>query len=214
MKDHGANRHPGPWRVMSVDSESAGIIVAIGFLTMGLVGIPVVRWFVLGCVALGGAVAVLLRFTPRKFSRLIGRLTVGALIILAAFALWPAGHIPRRPHTVSSNAVYLLPNNAPHGLFETGYWLECWFDQHENVDRCKLTDKNGNGVFEDVFVTCGSQATIPQSELVIKPETGRRWIQSHDARVNVPVLYVRYGQILFPRSLYAEAKQQGYCYGT
>ena len=214
MKDHDANWHPGPWRVMSVDSETAGILVAVGFLAMGLVSIPVARWFVVGCLALGGAVAVLLRFTSRKFIRLIGRLTVGTLIILAAYALWPGGHIPRRPHTVSSNALYILPNNAQPGSFGTGYWLECWFDQHENVDRCKLSDKNGNGVFEDVFVTCGSQATIPQSELVIQPETGQRWIHSHDVRVvNVPVPYVRYGQILFPRSLYAEATQQGQCYG-
>jgi len=217
MKDHDANRHPGPhpgpWRVMSVDSETAGILVAVGFLAMGLVSIPVARWFVLGCLGLGVVVAVLLRFTPRKFSRLIGRLTVGTLIILAAIALWPR-HMPRRPHTVSSNAVYVSPNNAQPGLSETGYWLECWFDQHENVDRCKVTDKNGNPVFEDVFVTCGSQATIPQSELVIQPETGRRWIQSHSVRPNVPVPYVRYGQILFPKSLYAEAKEQSLCYGT
>jgi hypothetical protein len=214
MKVHDARRHPGPWRVMSVDSETAGILVAVGFLAMGLFSIPVVRWFVLGCLALGGVVAVLLRFTPWKFIRLMGRLTVGALIILAAYALWPTGHSPRRPHTVSSNAVYVLSNKAPSGLFQTGYWLECWFDQHQNNDVCKLTDRNGNGLFEDVFVTCGIQATIPQSELIIQPETGRRWIQSHDARVSVPIPYVRYGQILFPKSLYAEAKQQGYCYGT
>jgi hypothetical protein len=214
MKDHDASRHPGPWRVMNVDSESAGILVAVGFLAMGLVSIPVARWFVLGCLALGAAVAVLLRFSSRRFTRLVGRLTVGSLIVLAAFALWPSGHVHRPPHNVSSNAVYVLPSNSPRSLFETGYWLECWFDQRENVDRCKLSDDKGNGVFEDIFVTCGSQATVPQSELVIQPETGRRWIQSHDVRiVNVPVPYVRYGQILFPRSLYAEAKQQGYCYG-
>ena len=119
MKDHDANRHPGPWRVMSVDSETAGILVAVGFLAMGLVSIPVARWFVVGCLALGGAVAVLLRFTSRKFIRLIGRLTVGTLIILAAYALWPGGHIPRRPHTVWSNALYILPNNAQPGSFGT-----------------------------------------------------------------------------------------------
>jgi hypothetical protein len=60
MKDHDTNRHPGPWRVMNVDSETAGILVAVGFLAMGLVSIPVARWFVLGCLALGGAFAVLL----------------------------------------------------------------------------------------------------------------------------------------------------------
>jgi len=210
MKNHDANRHPGPWRVMSVDSETAGILVAVGFLAMGLVSIPVARWFVLGCLALGGVFAVLLRFAPKGVIRPI----VGAVIVLIVVVLWWAGRVPRRPHGVSSNAVYVLPNNVRLGLFQTGYWFECWFDQHENADRCKLTDKNGNSVFEDVFVTCGSQATIPQSELVIKPETGQRWIQSHDARVIVPIPYVRYGQILFPRSLYAEAQQEGYCYGT
>lgn len=210
MEDHEAKRHPGPWRVMQVDSEFAGLLVAVGFLVLGLVSMPVATAFVLAAITLGVVVALLLRFTSRKFSRLI----VGALIIFfTAFVFWPAGHKPRRPHSVSSNAVYVLPNNVPP-RFQTGYWLECWFDQRENVDRCKLTDKNGNGVFEDVFVTCGSQATIPKSELVFMQETGRTWIQSRDERVNVPVPYVRYGQILFPRSLYADAKQKGYCYGS
>lgn len=60
MKDHSTARHPGPWRVMQVDSEVAGIIVAVGFLAMGLVSMPIARWFVLGCFALGIVVAVLL----------------------------------------------------------------------------------------------------------------------------------------------------------
>jgi len=212
MKNHDANRHPGPLRVMSVDSETAGILVAVGFLAMGLVSIPVARWFVLGCLALGGVFAVLLRFAPKGVIRPI----VGAVIVLIVVVLWWAGHVPRRPHGVSSNAVYALPNNVRLGLFQTGYWFECWFDQHQNADRCKLTDKNGNSVFEDVFVTCGSQATIPQSELVtipqselLKGETGPTWIQYE--RVNVPIVYVRYGQTLLPRSLLAAAKQQGYC---
>ena len=50
MKDHDGDRHPGPWRVMSVDSETAGILVAVGFLAMGLVSIPVARWFVVACI--------------------------------------------------------------------------------------------------------------------------------------------------------------------
>lgn len=200
---------------MSVDAEVAGILVALGFLVMGIVSMPLATWFFLGAIALGVVVALLLRFAPRKFSRLFGRLALGTLVILAAFSFWRARHIPQRPNTVSPKGVYILSNNKSSGFSQTGYWLECWFDQHENVDRCKLADKNGKGVFEDVFVTCGTQATIPQSELVIQPETGRKWIQSRDVTVvDVPVPYVRYGQILFPRSLYAEAKQQGYCYGT
>ncbi len=66
MKDHDANRHPGPWRVMQVDAGLAGIIVAVGFLIMGLVSIPVVRWFLLGALLLGGVVALLLRLTRKE----------------------------------------------------------------------------------------------------------------------------------------------------
>ena len=210
MKHHDANRHPGPWRVMSVDSETAGILVAVGFLAMGLVSIPVVRWFVLGCLALGIAFAVLLRFATRSVPSLIVKAAIVLSLAIAAVGWW-AGRVPQRPHTLSSSAVYVLPDNVPLGFFQKGYWLECWFDQHENDDRCRITDKNGNGVFEDVFVTCGIQATVPQSELVFEPETGRGWIQLRDEKVNVPVIYVRYGQILVPRSLYAEVKQKGFC---
>jgi apolipoprotein N-acyltransferase len=87
MKDHDGNRHPGPWRVMSVDSETTGIIVAVGFLAMGLVSIPVARWFVLGCLALGALFAVLLRFTPKRFIRVV----VAAVIVLIVVLLWWAG---------------------------------------------------------------------------------------------------------------------------
>jgi hypothetical protein len=66
-------------------------------------------------------------------------------------------------------------------------------------------------VFEDVFLPCVGQTPLPQNELVFKRETGQTWIQSHDKGVNVPAVYVRYGQILLPRSLFAEARQQVYC---
>ena len=66
MKDHDASRHPGPWRVMRVDSETAGILVAVGFLAMGFVSMPIATVFVLGAIALGVVVALLLRFIPNR----------------------------------------------------------------------------------------------------------------------------------------------------
>jgi len=209
MEDHEVKRHPGPWRVMRVDSEFAGLLVAVGFLVLGLVSMPIATVFVLGTIALGVVVALLLRFTPRRFSRVI----VGTLIILAAFVLWWTGHKPRRPHTVSSNALYVVPNNVPFRLRQTGYWLECWFDQHENVDRCKLTNENGTVSFEDVFLPWLGHTPLPQNELVFQRETGETWIQSCDKRVNVPVVYLPYRQVLLPRSLYTEAKQEVHCSG-
>jgi hypothetical protein len=209
MKDRDANRHPGPWRIMQVDSEFAGLLVAVGFLVMGLLSMPIATGFVLGAIALGVVVALLLRFTPKKFTRVV----LGTVIVLAAGALWWEGHNPRRPRTVSSHALYALPNNVPFTLHKRGYWLDCWFDQHENVDRCKLMDENGNGTFEDVFLPCVGQTPLPQSELVFKRRTGDTWTESGDKRVNVPVVYLDNGQILLPRSLYAEAKQEVYCSG-
>ena len=209
MENHDAKRHPGPWLVMQVDSEFAGLLVAIGFLVMGLVSMPLATGFVLAAIVLGVIVALVLRFTPRKFSRVI----LGTVIVLSAYALWWAGHKPRRPHTVSSNALYVLPNNVPVRLHKTGYWLECWFDQRENVDRCKVTDENGSGSFEDVFLPCVGQTPLPQSELVFNRLTGDTWTLSRDKRVNVPVVYLDNGQIFLSRSLYAEAKQEVYCSG-
>jgi len=48
-------------RVMKMDSEFAGLLLAVGFLVMGAVGLDIGRWFVLGALALGVAVALLLR---------------------------------------------------------------------------------------------------------------------------------------------------------
>jgi Na+/phosphate symporter len=63
---------------MQVDSELAGLLVAVGFLVMGFVSMPIATGFVLGAVALGVVVALLLRFTPKNFRRVV----LGAVIIL------------------------------------------------------------------------------------------------------------------------------------
>lgn len=207
MKDHDANRHPGPWRVMSVDSETAGILVAVGFLAMGLVSISVARWFVLGCLALGAVFAVLLRFAPKSVIRPIA----GVVIVFILAVLWWAGRLPQRPHTVSSSAIHVQPTDAPFMLRLTGYWLDCWYDKNANVDRCKLTDGRGSAVFEDVFLPCAGQTPLPQSELVFKSRwTGSTWIRS-DKGIYVPTIYLANGEILLPRSLYEEARQAVYC---
>ncbi|MGA2202954.1 MAG: hypothetical protein ABSG40_13400 [Terriglobales bacterium] len=66
MKQHDGARHAGPMRVMSVDAEFAGIIVAVGFLVMGAIGLDIGKWFVLGALVLGAVVALLLRFTRKE----------------------------------------------------------------------------------------------------------------------------------------------------
>jgi hypothetical protein len=66
MQHREPDRHPGPFRGMRVDSEFTGLLLAAGFLVMGAVGLDVGKWFVLGVVVFGVAVALLLRLIRRR----------------------------------------------------------------------------------------------------------------------------------------------------
>jgi uncharacterized membrane protein YhiD involved in acid resistance len=66
MKRRETERHPGPWRVMRVDSEFAGLLVAAAFLVMGAVGLDIGKGFVLGALGFGIVVALVLRFIHRN----------------------------------------------------------------------------------------------------------------------------------------------------
>jgi hypothetical protein len=66
VKDHSTPRHPGPFRIASVGGEFAAIIVAIGFVVLGLVGLDIGPGFILGAAVLGIGIAILLRFAHRK----------------------------------------------------------------------------------------------------------------------------------------------------
>jgi hypothetical protein len=208
MKRYDTPKHPGPWRMMRVDTGVAGIVIAVAFLLMGFVSMPVAAWFVLGTITLGVVFALLLRLTLGRFTRLVA----GTVIILAAAALWWVGHKPRRPRTVSSNALYVLPNNVPFTLGKTGYWVDCWFDGDSSVDRCKLTNEGGTVSFEDVFLPCIGETPVPRSELTLDTwRTGSKWTLSPDRRINTPIVYLEHGQVLLPQSFYAEAKRTAEC---
>ena len=61
MKQHQTEPHPGPFRIPRVDAEFAGILIAVGFVIMGVVAIPIAKWFVLGALVLGGLFAIVRR---------------------------------------------------------------------------------------------------------------------------------------------------------
>ncbi len=61
MKEHATPPHPGPFRIPQVDAEVAGILVAIGFIIMGVVAIPIVKWFLIGAVLVGAVFALIRR---------------------------------------------------------------------------------------------------------------------------------------------------------
>jgi hypothetical protein len=51
---------------MKVDSEFAGLLLAVAFLFMGAVGLDIGKYFVLGALVLGVGVALLLRVIHRS----------------------------------------------------------------------------------------------------------------------------------------------------
>jgi hypothetical protein len=90
--------------------------------------------------------------------------------------------------------------------------LDCWLDEHANVDRCKLTDVQGNALFEDVFLPCEGEAIFPKSDLVFDVRrTGYSWTGSYEKGINVPIIYLVNGQILLPKSAYKESKRTVDC---
>ena len=66
MKAHNSAKHPGPWQFMRVDSELAGVLIALGFIVMAFVSMPLAAWFVGGAILIGVLVALLLRITRRN----------------------------------------------------------------------------------------------------------------------------------------------------
>lgn len=65
MKHREPARHPGPFRVMQTDAEFTGILVALGFVLLAVVGIPIAKWFVLGTLLMGVSVAAVLRWVRK-----------------------------------------------------------------------------------------------------------------------------------------------------
>lgn len=66
MKDHRPVHHPGPMRFQGVGGESAAVFAALAFVALGLVALPIAKFFLLGAVFIGLAIAILLRFLRRK----------------------------------------------------------------------------------------------------------------------------------------------------
>jgi hypothetical protein len=60
MKGPNPRPHPGPFRVMKVDAEFAGVLVAAAFFVMGFVSVPIAKGFLVGAFLLGIGIALIL----------------------------------------------------------------------------------------------------------------------------------------------------------
>jgi len=66
VKDHSTPKHPGPFRIARVSGEFGAIIVAVGLVYLGLVGLPIAKFFLFGAVIIGAVVALLFRVFRKK----------------------------------------------------------------------------------------------------------------------------------------------------
>jgi len=67
MKSHDAPRHPGiTMHKITVGAGGAGTIVAIGFVVMGLIGVPIARWVFIFSLIAGAAGAAGLTLWHRR----------------------------------------------------------------------------------------------------------------------------------------------------
>jgi hypothetical protein len=58
--------HPGPFRLVSIGVGAVGIIIALSFVTLGLIGLPLAKFFLLGAILLGVGIAILLHAFRKK----------------------------------------------------------------------------------------------------------------------------------------------------
>ena len=66
MKLRFAAFHPGPMRGMAADPGHIAIVIAIGFVVLGILGLPIYRGFFIGALMLGAAVSLLFRYTKLR----------------------------------------------------------------------------------------------------------------------------------------------------
>ena len=128
---------------------------------------------------------------------------------LAAAMIWWTSRTPRRPREVSPRALYIERGVVPFKLSSTpGDWLDCWFEEREHLDCCKLTDERGKLEFQDVFLPYEGQSALPEDKLVFDTRrTGHLWTGSYEKGTRIPIVYLTNGEILLPRSEYEKAKQ-------
>ena len=133
-------------------------------------------------------------------------LIVVALVLAVIFGLMVrASTVPPKPDGLSPRAIYVEQLHVPFQLTRNADWLDCWFDEHENVDRCKMTDLRGRTEFEDVFLPLPGRKPAPSDRLqfdthltgsvLTSANTNGRW-------VFVPIVFLQDGTVLIPQSRY------------
>jgi hypothetical protein len=132
---------------------------------------------------------------------------LGALgIVFAVFValMWWGSRIPKRPADISPSGIFIERGSVPFEFSMHGDWLDCWQDVHTNTDECRLTDEKGVLKYEGTFLSYGSKALVPGSELKMDAvKTGHLWIGvTVEKIISIPVIFLQNGVILLPQNDY------------
>jgi len=137
---------------------------------------------------------------------------LGTLVLLCmavACAYWWANTPPRHPRSVSVNGVFIWGASVGLPSPKRGNWVECWFDNKNNLDMCRFTDMKGSVYYEGVFSPDDGEKPLHQSELKIRSRLTSDWSPIVSVgNTFVPILCLRNGRVLIPKDGYAEGKRK------
>lgn len=154
---------------------------------------------------------------------LVISILVGLILLAVVFqivTIWWYSFPPKRPNSVSPNAVFIwgLPVGLPAP--KRGNWVNCWFDPKENVDECRVASVNGALLYQGPFLPYQGQTPVPENELAVDSKTtsqnGPEQVdfiatseESSDPGVQVvPLLFLWNGNVLIPAKAYQAGKEQ------
>jgi hypothetical protein len=138
----------------------------------------------------------------------------GAVITLLVYFLgwaWWESIPPNRPRNIAPDAVfvYVPPVGSPFPLPKRGDWLNCWFDQDQNADRCRMSNMDGSLEYEGVFLPSEETAPVPASDLQIDMRiTPNRLAWVYFREQTIPIIKLRNGVMLLPAEAYDEGKKK------
>ena len=120
------------------------------------------------------------------------RLVVALSLAVVVVALWVFFKVlPHRPPNV--------PKDATPVSMLWGYdWDYCWFDEKDNASHCRIFNKRGDKLYDDVFLPYEGKGPTSADDLKIRrnqDDGGEQWI------------YLQNGAILIPRSDYDGIKK-------
>jgi len=137
-----------------------------------------------------------------------GGIIIALVIYDLVLGLWGSAP-PKRPRNVTPDAVFI---SAPSvgwiwPLPKHGDWLNCWFDGSDNMNRCRMSDVDGNSEYEGSFLRYTGSGPLSGQDLQIDTKaTGTRLQWLYSGQQLFPIIHLRNGIILLPAEAFEEGK--------